>query len=59
MPRWLLDTHSLKDSQVLEEKDFYCAGYKMYFEHVLRRVHTDLVRATRAAGSGVEGRRDR
>ncbi len=22
--------HSLKDSRVLEEKDYYCAGYKMY-----------------------------
>jgi uncharacterized protein len=40
--------HSLKDSKILEEKDYYCAGYKMYFEHVLRRVHTDLIRAVRA-----------
>ena len=40
--------HSLKDSKVLAEKDYYCAGYKMYFEHVLRRVHADLVRAVRA-----------
>jgi len=39
--------HSLKDSKVLQEKDYYCAGYKMYFEHVLRRVHADL---TKAAG---------
>jgi uncharacterized protein len=35
--------------KVLEEKDFYCAGYKMYFEHILRRVHGDLLRATHAA----------
>jgi hypothetical protein len=39
--------HSLKDSKILAEKDYYCAGYKMYFEHALRRVHADLVRATR------------
>jgi uncharacterized protein len=44
--------HSLKDSQVLEEKDFYCAGYKMYFEHMLRRVHADVLRASRAAAGG-------
>jgi uncharacterized protein len=37
--------HSLKDSRILAEKDYYCAGYKMYFEHVLRRVHGDLNRA--------------
>lgn len=41
--------HSLKDSKVLAEKDYYCAGYKQYFEHVLRRVHADLVRAAAAA----------
>jgi hypothetical protein len=40
--------HSLKDSKVLAEKDYYCAGYKMYFEHALRRIHGDLVRAVRA-----------
>ncbi len=40
--------HSLKDSKVLAEKDYYCAGYKTYFEHVLRRVHADLVRAVGA-----------
>jgi len=40
--------HSLKDSKILEEKDYYCAGYKMYFEHLLRRVHTDLLRAVQA-----------
>lgn len=39
--------HSLKDSKVVEEKDYYCAGYRMYFEHVLRRVHADLVGAAR------------
>lgn len=38
--------HSLKDSKVLAEKDYYRAGYKMYFEH-LRRVHADLMRAVR------------
>jgi uncharacterized protein len=43
--------HSLKDSKVLAEKDYYCAGYKLYFEHVLRRVHADLVRAVRASSS--------
>jgi uncharacterized protein len=41
--------HSLKDSKVLAEKDYYCAGYKQYFEHVLRRVHADLQRAVAAA----------
>ncbi len=40
--------HSLKDSKVLAEKDYYCAGYKMYFEHALRRIHADLVRAVAA-----------
>jgi uncharacterized protein len=40
--------HSLKDSKILAEKDYYCAGYKMYFEHVLRRVHGDLMRAVQA-----------
>ncbi|MGW5418786.1 radical SAM protein [Streptomyces sp. NPDC003943] len=38
--------HSLKDSRILETKDYYCAGYKMYFEHVLRRVHKDMSRVT-------------
>jgi uncharacterized protein len=37
--------HSLKDSKVLEVKDYYCAGYQMYFEHALRRIHADLPRA--------------
>jgi serine-type anaerobic sulfatase-maturating enzyme len=41
--------HSLKDSKVLAEKDYYCAGYKQYFEHVLRRVHADLQRAAAVA----------
>ena len=41
--------HSLKDSKVLAEKDYYCAGYKQYFEHVLRRVHADLQQAVAAA----------
>jgi len=43
--------HSLKDSKVLAEKDYYCAGYKMYFEHLLRRVHENLMRAVRAHGA--------
>jgi uncharacterized protein len=34
--------HSLKDARLLAEKDFYCAGYTMYFEHALRRVHANL-----------------
>lgn len=38
----------LKDSKILAEKDYYCAGYKMDFEHALRRVHGDLVRAVQA-----------
>lgn len=42
--------HSLKDSKILWEKDYYCAGYKRYFEHVLRRVHGDVARAVRTAG---------
>jgi len=36
--------HSLKNGGLFEEKDYYCAGYKLYFEHVLRRIHTDLRR---------------
>jgi uncharacterized protein len=39
--------HSLKDSRILAEKDYYCAGYKAYFEHALRRVHANLMRAVR------------
>ncbi|MFJ9822918.1 SPASM domain-containing protein [Streptomyces sp. NPDC101160] len=39
--------HSLKDSRILETKDYYCAGCTMYFEHVLRRVHKDISRAAR------------
>jgi serine-type anaerobic sulfatase-maturating enzyme len=37
--------HSLKDSKVLAQKDYYCEGYKMYFEHALRRVHGNLISA--------------
>jgi uncharacterized protein len=48
--------HSLKDSKILDEKDYYCAGYKMYFEHVLRRVHADLVRAASAVTAPSPGR---
>ena len=43
--------HSLKDSKVIEEKDYFCDGYKMYFEHALRRVHTDLTHAARSMGA--------
>jgi sulfatase maturation enzyme AslB (radical SAM superfamily) len=35
--------HSLKDSKVME--DYFCAGYRMYFEHALTRLHADLRRA--------------
>lgn len=45
---------SLKNSRVFEEKDYYC-GYKMYFEHMLRRLRADLTRAD--AGAGTRGRR--
>jgi len=38
--------HSLKNGGLFEEKDYYCAGYKVYFEHVLRRIHSDLRRAS-------------
>lgn len=44
--------HSLKDSKILAEKDYYCAGYKIYFEHVLRRVHGDLTRTVRSLRGG-------
>jgi uncharacterized protein len=37
--------HSLKNSRAFEDKDYYCGSYKMYFEHMLRRLHSDLVRA--------------
>lgn len=37
--------HSLKDSKMVAEKDYYCAGYKMYFEHALRRVAADVPEA--------------
>ena len=43
--------HSLKDAKILAEKDYYCAGYKRYFEHVVRRVHADLKRAAAIARS--------
>jgi uncharacterized protein len=41
--------HSLKDSKIVAEKDYYCAGYKIYFEHVLRRIHGDVALAMRVA----------
>jgi uncharacterized protein len=37
--------HSLKNSNQFAEKDYYCAGYKMYFEHMLQRIHADLSHA--------------
>ena len=36
--------HWLKNSELFEEKDYYCAGYKVHFEHILRRIHKDLRR---------------
>ena len=44
--------HSLKDSKMVAEKDYYCAGYKLYFEHALRRVAANLPEAiARSTGS--------
>jgi uncharacterized protein len=37
--------HSLKNGGLFDEKDYYCAGYKKYFEHVLRRIHVDVRQA--------------
>jgi uncharacterized protein len=37
--------HSLKNARAFDEKDYYCGSYKMYFEHMLRRLHADLSRA--------------
>lgn len=34
--------HSLKNSNRFEEKDYYCAGYKRYFDHMIRRLHADV-----------------
>lgn len=34
--------HSLKNAGLFVEKDYYCTGYKKYFEHALRRIHSDL-----------------
>ena len=50
--------HSLKDSKVLAEKDYYCAGYKMYFEHVLRRVHANLMRAVASQAQASSAERE-
>jgi uncharacterized protein len=41
--------HSLKDSRVIAEKDYYCAGYKRYFEHLVRRLHADLKESVASA----------
>jgi uncharacterized protein len=38
--------HSLKNGGRFDEKDYYCAGYRMYFEHLLRRIHASAVPAT-------------
>ncbi|WP_369696696.1 SPASM domain-containing protein [Streptomyces sp. XD-27] len=51
--------HSLKDAKILETKDYYCSGYKRYFEHVLRRVHSDLARALREPEPSRAAARDR
>jgi uncharacterized protein len=45
--------HSLKNGGAFEERSYYCAGYKLYFEHVLRRIHADV---RRAAGRVEPGR---
>lgn len=37
--------HSLKNGNRFEAKDYFCAGYKMYFTHMVERVHGDLSRA--------------
>lgn len=42
--------HSLKDSRLLDARDFYCSGYKMYFEHLLRRVHAAIAGALAVPG---------
>jgi uncharacterized protein len=39
--------HSLKNAGRFAEKDYYCAGYKRYFEHMTRRIHTTLRNSTR------------
>ena len=44
--------HSLKNGNRFEEKDYYCAGYKMYFEHMLTRMHDDLSRLERNSRAG-------
>jgi uncharacterized protein len=48
--------HSLKDSKMLEVKDYYCAGYKMYFEHMLRRIRADVMFAVKALSEVLPGR---
>lgn len=44
--------HSLKNAGHFDEKDYYCAGYKMYFAHVLKRVHEDMKRSAALPGKG-------
>jgi uncharacterized protein len=46
--------HSLKNAGRFEEKDYYCAGYKRYFEHLLRRVHGVAASASRTPARGSE-----
>jgi uncharacterized protein len=51
--------HSLKNGGAFEERSYYCAGYKMYFEHLVRRIHADLRRAAGTPGGApVEGARE-
>jgi sulfatase maturation enzyme AslB (radical SAM superfamily) len=44
--------HSLKNSKVFDAKDFYCTAYRMYFEHALRRIHSELFCANRDQMAG-------
>lgn len=37
--------HSLKNGGAFERRSSYCAGYRLYFEHLLRRVRAELRRA--------------
>lgn len=34
--------NSLKNAQHFYEKDYYCESYRMYFSHLLERLHADL-----------------
>jgi uncharacterized protein len=48
--------HSLKNGGAFEERSYYCAGYKVYFEHLVRRIHADLRRASGRIGPGLAAR---